>query len=923
MEKRAEEILNKLFYGKENDPCAASDKEKNVFNIDMQEYLKRHDIVFLSPQEGGFEGLPLGNGDMAAMVWAEKERVKLQINKADLWTQPRKEAPMLLRSAAQIGLDFGCPIFDSVLLEEFCMRLSPATGILTLHAKTPFGKAKLSLRMLHGTNAILGSLRTEGCNSVRISLERYGSRAFPFWYHTISTEPEAGLGNANVTVEPGKISLAEGFFGEKDKAVNVSVFLKEESSPKDIEAMAENAKSGEAKETENKAAGTEKVTVAARKVHQRRAELEMYASHILDASDQQCASETSPEKEVGEAKETAGVTFEFFICCGTGETKESAIKACGAVERTCRENLKDLLLGTEKYWKSFWNDTRMVMEQQDATWDYVENLYVIQKYMMACGCGPDYPMTFNGGTFTWNGDIRQWGNPHHWNTHMVYNGTPDTMDRPEMMEGYLKAYWNIFPKAAEFSAKRGAPGGILISEMHDFAGRMLAYPGALTPASHIALLFWDHYLYETDETFLKERAYPFMKAAAEFYLQYAKEEHGVFHIYPAGVYECEFGEDFQDTAPDLSAVRALFPACIRAAEILHTDANKCAQWKDFLDRLAPYTFRINKRGEEVLAVGKDKEGKAADFQEQNVTFMRNCAHVYPWKVTGIADKGDRLYEAACHALPDYRPTAVAISPTPVVYARLGFGGKEIWKYVTDTVRQLQHFPQGLYYNLDHWSQYSRYFDREKTFIKGQRDYIYDAQCRYGDIEAGEQKTTLPMEPFVQCGFETPAILMMSLHESAMQSTDGLIRPFPVEDLFGNCGFILKARGGFLVSALLRNGKAVPALRIVSKKGNKCLVDLEKLGGEAWLFEVEGTLQEKEDREKKKDRIRKVGDFQKIAEFSTVPGGEYLILGKKTEQTEELCHLGNFALPKRPNRNYKRYHEASIGRENQFGRKIVD
>ena len=116
MEKRAEEILNKLFYGKENDPCAASDKEKNVFNIDMQEYLKRHDIVFLSPQEGGFEGLPLGNGDMAAMVWAEKERVKLQINKADLWTQPRKEAPMLLRSAAQIGLDFGCPIFDSVLL---------------------------------------------------------------------------------------------------------------------------------------------------------------------------------------------------------------------------------------------------------------------------------------------------------------------------------------------------------------------------------------------------------------------------------------------------------------------------------------------------------------------------------------------------------------------------------------------------------------------------------------------------------------------------------------------------------------------------------------------------------------------------------------------------------------------------------------
>lgn len=851
MEKRAEEILNALFYGKENDLCAAPEKEKNVFTIDMQEYLKRHDIVFLSPQEGGFEGLPLGNGDMAAMVWTEKERVKLQINKADLWTQPWGEAPMLLRSAAQIGLDFGCPVFDSVLLEEFCMRLSPATGTLTLHAQTPFGKAELTLRMLHGINAIWGSLRTEGCNSVKLSLERYGSRAFPFWYHTIGTDPAAELGNAEVTAEPGKISLTEGFFQEGDKAVNVSVFLKEE------------------------------VTVTERKVHQRRAELEI-----------------------------AGKAFEFFICCGTGDDKESAGKACAAAEKACREEFGTLLSQTEEYWKSFWNDTRMVMEQQDATWDYVENLYVIQKYMMACGCGPDYPMTFNGGTFTWNGDIRQWGNPHHWNTHMVYNGTPDTMDCPEMMEGYLKAYWNILPKAAEFSAKRGAPGGILISEMHDFAGRMLAYPGALTPASHIALLFWDHYLYETDETFLKERAYPFMKAAAEFYLKYAKEEDGVFHIYPAGVYECEFGEDFQDTAPDLSAVRALFPACIKAAGILHTDADKCAQWQDFLDRLAPYTFRTNKRGEEVLAVGKDKEGKAADFEEQNETFMRNCAHVYPWKVTGIGDKGDRLYEAACHALPDYRATAVAISPTPVVYARLGFGGKEIWKYLTDTVRQLQHFPQGLYYNLDHWSQYSRYFDREKTFIKGQRDYIYDAQCRYEDIEAGEQKTTLPMQPFVQCGFETPAILMMSLHESAMQSTDGLIRPFPVEDLFGNCGFTLKARGGFLVSALLRNGKVVPALHIISKKGNLCQVDLEKIGGEAWVYRVENA------------RMQEVGHFQKIAEFSTVAGGEYLVLGKDVEQIEELYQLGSFAASKGSNQNYKRYHEASIGRENQFGRRIV-
>ena len=199
-----------------------------------------------------------------------------------------------------------------------------------------------------------------------------------------------------------------------------------------------------------------------------------------------------------------------------------------------------------------------------------------------------------------------------------------------------------------------------------------------------------------------------------------------------------------------------------------------------------------------------------------------------------------------------------------------------------------------------------------------------------------------MEPFVQCGFETPAILMMSLHESAMQSTDGQIRPFPVEDLFGNCGFTLKARGGFLVSALLRNGRVVPALRIISRKGNQCQVDLEKLGGEAWVYWVEDGRKlagkETDDTDssnketnmdgtadfakEKKYQMQKVGHFQKIAEFSTAAGGEYLILGKDADQIEEIYQLGSFAASKGPNQNYKRYYEASIGRENQFGRRIV-
>lgn len=828
MERLAADLLENLFY------------EKNsVFQLDMQEYLRKHDVIFESPQIGGFEGLPIGNGDMAAMVWTDERRVNLQINKSDLWTQPIKGDPMLLRSAAKVSLDFCCPAFSQIHLEQFCMRLVPAEGIVKLSAATPFSKVEMEMKMLRGANCIYMKLSAQGCGRIRLSLERYGSRGFPFWYHAIESEPQNGIGRAKAKAEEKRIAITESFFSAEDRAVCTSVIT-----------------------------SAEHVHTAV--IHERRAEMEI----------------TENDSEL-----------ELLLCCASGNESEEAEENCGETETCCTKDLHYFLKQTDNYWRDYWNSSRVILDQEDPQWDYIENLYIIQRYMMACGCSSQYPMTFNGGTFTWNEDIRQWGNPHHWNTHMVYNATPDYLNRPEMMEGYINAYLRMMPQAKEFSKAKGAPDGILISEMHDFSGRMLAYPGALTPASHIALIFWDHFRFENDKQFLRERAYPFMKAAAEFYLQYAKEENGIYHIFPAGVYECEFGEDFVDTTPDLCAVRALFPACVEASEILGIDGEKRKEWKDFLDKLAPFTFVKNEKGEEILAVGRDKDKNAADFGEQNMTFMRNCANVYPWNITGIGNRGERLYQAALHAISDYRPTAVAISPTPVVYARLGIGGAEIREILVQTIRQLQHFPQGLYYNIDHWCKYSRYFTGEKDFITTQRDYIYDERCRYIDIDAGNRKTGLSTRPFVQCGFETPAILMMAIHESALQSQEDIIRVFPIRDLFGNCGFTLKARGGFLISAVQREGRFIPAVLVKSLCGNRCRLDVSGFGKEVFLY-ADGVLSSMEG---------------EVSEFDTCPGKEYLVFSPCGDMLQKV----NFARCTGENRCYKSLYEARIGSERLF------
>ena len=56
-----------------------------LLNVDYEKYLSQHDVVYLSPATEGVEGLPIGNGDMAAMIWTPPEQIIWNINKCDLW----------------------------------------------------------------------------------------------------------------------------------------------------------------------------------------------------------------------------------------------------------------------------------------------------------------------------------------------------------------------------------------------------------------------------------------------------------------------------------------------------------------------------------------------------------------------------------------------------------------------------------------------------------------------------------------------------------------------------------------------------------------------------------------------------------------------------------------------------------------------
>jgi len=755
----------------------------NGFELDTQSYLSRHDIVFHSPFVGGYEGFPLGNGDLGGMLWTTESGLTVQVNKNDTWDDTPADSGMVLRSCGRVTIDFGAPCFNWCFLEQFEARLSLAHAQSRVTAKTPFLNVSVNASVQANSNVLILDCDVAGCSDladsgsqIRIGLERWGSRAFPSWYAGIDPDARKGLGAAQAGCDGG-LYLTE-TFGTLDVAVACRV-IDEASNPGVVNR------------------------------------------HRVEA--------VIPAQPVQKFRVAVAVVT-------SNESQDPLADAIGLLDEYENTGIDQLREEHDTWWKRFWQKSFVHIGD-----DYLENLYYLQMYLMACASRGKYPAIFNAATFTWNRDVRQWVTPHHWNTQQAY-WSLCAANHAELMRPYLDTYWRLLPDAQAYAKKRGCDGAILFNESHDFAGGMPGWDApdrihSFTQAAQIAALFWQYYQYTCDGQFLVDRAYPFMTRAAAFYLHYLTwdDEHKCYDVFPAQPYECPQGDRFKNTIADLATIRTSFRACIQASEILDVDSDKRAQWEDVLDRLAEYPLIEMPGVGEVTAVACDEGGNPVRFSsdgfepggdaelddDDEYTFCRNTAPVFPAGDIGIADKGTRLYDALARRAKLHPRNKLAISPIAVVKARLGMA-EETRADLMMSIRQLQHFPQGLFFNLDHWHTLSRYADKlPDAVVQCQRDYVYDQRTCYPNVTMGDEQRDTPAAPFVQCGLEPSAILAVTVNEMLLQSHDGVIRVFPATPLEWSSGFTLRAVGGFLISSYKQKDADAQFIHIHSQLGNEC------------------------------------------------------------------------------------------------------
>jgi alpha-L-fucosidase 2 len=114
---------------------------------------------------------------------------------------------------------------------------------------------------------------------------------------------------------------------------------------------------------------------------------------------------------------------------------------------------------------------------------------------------------------------------------------------------------------------------------------------------------WDHYLFTGDADFLRKRAYPLMKGAAQFCLDFLVEDkQGRLTTCPSmsteNVFVTPDGKPAQVSAGctmDIALMNELFSNCIEASKLLGIDADFRAQIEKTIPRLPPY--QVGKHGQ--------------------------------------------------------------------------------------------------------------------------------------------------------------------------------------------------------------------------------------------------------------------------------------------------------------------------------------
>lgn len=293
------------------------------------------------------------------------------------------------------------------------------------------------------------------------------------------------------------------------------------------------------------------------------------------------------------------------------------------VEKMADTGYKALFLSHKDWWKQFFEESSIRLPDKN-----LEKMWYVTNYLFGSCSGKGYfPMPLQGVWTADNGELPPWkGDYHHdLNTQLSYCHFLKA-NHLDAGLSFVEFLWNTRQAAETFAKEFYHTKGICLPAVMTIDGKALGgWPMySLSPTNQIWLCrsFEQYYTYTGDETFLKQRAYPYFAQTAECICGLLCEgEDGRYYLPISSSPEIHDDEAEAFVTPnsnyDLSLLIYLFQTLAVFAEQLDKE-EKC-RWQKIVSKLSP--LAVNQK--QVLMLSPDESLK------ESHRHLSNAMAVYP------------------------------------------------------------------------------------------------------------------------------------------------------------------------------------------------------------------------------------------------------------------------------------------------------